>query len=152
MKIKNDNLKDITKFEFLLTIDDNIICQRYFNVRKYNPQTRDSIDVYDTMSYITTELEEDLVKKSIEKLYDEYNPYRFKKDSDDKLTNEDKPNLWDEKFHLILKLNGSEVYHKILPAGIYPPKVRYTVDIRPIIPRILNELSDTLSRKKLSYY
>ena len=29
MKIKNDNLKDITKFEFLLTIDDNIICQRY---------------------------------------------------------------------------------------------------------------------------
>ena len=104
------------------------------------------------MSYITTELEEDLVKKSIEKLYDEYNPYRFKKDSDDKLTNEDKPNLWDEKFHLILKLNGSEVYHKILPAGIYPPKVRYTVDIRPIIPRILNELSDTLSRKKLSYY
>ena len=110
MKIKNDNLKDITKFEFLLTIDDNIICQRYFNVRKYNPQTRDSIDVYDTMSYITTELEEDLVKKSIEKLYDEYNPYRFKKDSDDKLTNEDKPNLWDEKFHLILKLNRIQIY------------------------------------------
>ena len=48
MKIKNDNLKDITKFEFLLTIDDNIICQRYFNVRNYNPKTRDSIDVHDS--------------------------------------------------------------------------------------------------------
>ena len=152
MKIKNDNLKDVTKFEFLLTIDDNIICQRYFNVRKYNSKAMDSIDVHDTMCDISSGLEEELVKKSIDRLYDEYNPYRFKKESDDKLTKDEKPTLWDEKFHLILKLNGNEVYHRILPAGIYPPKVRYTVDIRPIIPRILNELSDTLSRKKLSYY
>ena len=104
------------------------------------------------MSYISSGLEDELVSKSIDKLYDEYNPYRFRKDNDDRLTKSPKPTVWDEKFHLILKLNGSEIYHRILPAGIYPPKVRYTVDIRPIIPRILNKLSDSLSRKKLIYY
>ena len=29
--------KKITKFEFLLTLEDHIICQRFFNVRGYKP-------------------------------------------------------------------------------------------------------------------
>ena len=31
----SNNQDNITKFEFLLTLENNIVCQRYFNVRNH---------------------------------------------------------------------------------------------------------------------
>ena len=36
MKEKND----VTKMEFLLMLNENIVVQRYFNVKGYNPKAR----------------------------------------------------------------------------------------------------------------
>ena len=43
--MKKEN-KDQQKFEFLLKIDNNIICQRYFNVKNFNPKAVKSMDFY----------------------------------------------------------------------------------------------------------
>ena len=32
------------KFEFILRINDNIICQRYFNIRGYNNRAKESME------------------------------------------------------------------------------------------------------------
>ena len=37
---------DITKMEFLLTLNENIVVQRYFNVKGYNPDAKSSIEFY----------------------------------------------------------------------------------------------------------
>jgi len=39
--------QDIVKMEFLITLNNNIVIQRYFNVRGYNPTARVSVDLYD---------------------------------------------------------------------------------------------------------
>ena len=35
---------DVTKLEFLMMVNDNIIVQRFFNVRDYNPKAKNSIE------------------------------------------------------------------------------------------------------------
>ena len=37
---------DVIKMEFLITLNNNIVIQRYFNVRDYNPQARSSMELY----------------------------------------------------------------------------------------------------------
>ena len=39
--------QDSTKMEFLLTLNENIVVQRFFNVRGYNPKAKSSTDLYD---------------------------------------------------------------------------------------------------------
>jgi hypothetical protein len=36
---------DVIKMEFLITLNDNIVIQRYFNVRGYNPTAKNSLDM-----------------------------------------------------------------------------------------------------------
>jgi hypothetical protein len=38
--------QDSTKMEFLLTLNDNIVVQRFFNVRGYNPKAKNSVELY----------------------------------------------------------------------------------------------------------
>ena len=38
---------DFTKVEFLLKCNENIIVQRFFNVRGFNPKSRNSFNVYE---------------------------------------------------------------------------------------------------------
>ena len=55
----------------------------------------------------------------------------------------------EENFTLTIKKGNKVIYDTITPANIYPPKVRYTVDIRPQISSIIRELTKTLSDKKV---
>ena len=43
---------DITKMEFLLTLNDNIIVQRYFNVKGFNGDAKSSMELADTVNDI----------------------------------------------------------------------------------------------------
>ena len=55
----------------------------------------------------------------------------------------------EEYFLLEIKHNDDVFISRVFPAHIYHPKVRYSVDIRPKIRRILGELSETLSSDNL---
>jgi hypothetical protein len=58
----------------------------------------------------------------------------------------EEPNELDEQYFLLQIKQLDEVFiERIFPAHYYHPKVRYAVDIRPMLKRILNDLTEILS-------
>ena len=134
---------DITKFEFVLTLEGHIICQRYFNVKDHVNQSRRSMDLHYYIKSICEEISEDLKIKSSNYLCENQNYFL----SSDYV--EDSPEKDREHFLLEIKLEDEVFIQRIFPAYYYHPKVRYTVDIRPKLKRILSDLTDILSSEEL---
>lgn len=130
---------DSTKVEFLLSLSGNIICQRFFNVKDFNHNAKRSLDITIDMSNICEEISNDLKEKTLDFLNSNQNYYPVLESG---TTNEVEE---EEYFLLELKLNDAVFIQRIFPAHVFPPKVRYSVDIRPKLRRILNNLTDTLS-------
>lgn len=64
----------------------------------------------------------------------------------------DNPNLMEtsntegeEYFNIFLKIDDKILHHRRFDAKVYPPKVRYTMDIRVRAKEVLKELSELLS-------
>ena len=137
------NQKEITKFEFLLTLEGNIIIQRFFNVIGHNPRSRRSMDLHYAIKNICEEISENLKIKSSD--YMSENPNYFygsdvlEEDADNK----------EEYFLLEVKLGDDVFISRIFAAHYYHPKARYSVDVRPKIRGILSELTEILSSDEL---
>lgn len=144
------------KFEFLLLINGNIICQRYFNVKDYNPNVVNSYDLKECADrcadLITGEGSSDLPSKSTLKgktwdyLWNSYNPYL------DEYPPCDTKNIYDDEdlFTFQIRVNGHSIIEKIFTGNHYPPKVRYDVDIRSVISEIINDVQETMCEKDLT--
>jgi len=142
--MKNQN--DVTKMEFLLTLNENIVVQRYFNVRGYNPMARKSIDMIRTVDEISNKLMASLKDKTLVYMLDNYNQIALDPAILD-TSNTDGP----EHFNIYIKLGDETICHKIIDAKIFPPKIRYTVDIRPQLKSVLRALTDIFSTEDLTY-
>jgi hypothetical protein len=137
---------DVTKVEFLMTLNNNFVVQRFFNVKGYNPKVKNSTDLYDYIKELSEELQTKLRNKSM--VYMLENRFQIEEDPTVlETSNTDGP----EVFNIILKVGNETICHRIIDAKVYPPKVRYTLDIRPSIKNILRELTDILSEKNLSF-
>jgi hypothetical protein len=130
--------KENQKFEFLLTLNKNIICQRYFNVRNYNPKSARSLDLYYTMRDIVSDIIDTLKAKTTDIISE------FYRDEVSNLQGQE------EHFTITIKRENTNIIQYIFPADLYPPRVKYSVDIRPQISYFLREITDTLSRKRLT--
>jgi len=135
--------QDVTKFEFLLTLEGNIICQRFFNVREHNSQARRSLDLHYYIQNICEEISEDLKTKTLDYLH-ENREYFFGLSPAESKEDEQK-----ENFLLVIKMGDDVFIQRMFAADIFHPKVRYTVDIRPHLKRYLSELTDILSSEEL---
>lgn len=135
---------ETTKLEFLLTLSGNIIVQRFFNVKGYNPKVRRSIDLYENVKKICEEIGEDLKEKTLDYLHENQNYFPLF----DPLNNEGSDT--EEYFLLEIKYNDDVFISRVFPAHIYHPKVRYSVDIRPMLRGILGGLSETLSSNHIT--
>ncbi len=62
--------QDVTKFEFLLTLEGNIICQRFFNVREHNSKSRRSMDLHYYVKNICSDISDDLKTKTLDYLHE----------------------------------------------------------------------------------
>lgn len=133
------NNQESTKFEFLLTLEGNIVVQRFFFVKDYNPNVKKSLDLYDCVKNICDEISDDLKKKTFEYLTDSQNFYQFGEGV------EEEKDTSKENFLVEIKQGNDVFIQRLFPAYVYHPKVRYTVDIRPKIKSILGSLTDTLS-------
>ena len=58
----------------------------------------------------------------------------------------------DENFNMYIKLDDMTICQRTFDAKVYPPKVRYTVDLRPKLKSILSDLTDIFSDKKFNYF
>jgi len=140
------------KFEFTLLINGNIICQRYFGVKNYN---QDSIKSYELRDCIDRCVElitgsrtfshpETLRAKTEDYVWENYNPYL-----DEYPLPEQKDDEKEDIFKFQIKIDNKVVIETDFSGNIYPPKVRYSVDIRRIIPQIVTEIQETLALSKL---
>jgi hypothetical protein len=135
--------QDLTKFELLLTLEGNIVVQRYFNVKGHNPKSRRSMDLHYYVKYICEEIFEDLKIKTSDYLNDN-REYYFGLESAETNEIEDK-----ENFLLEIKMGDDVFIQRMFPAYFFHPKVRYTVDIRPHLKRYLSDLTAILSTEEL---
>jgi len=56
-----------------------------------------------------------------------------------------------EHFNIFIKVGDVTICQRQLNAKLFPPKIRYTVDIRPHIKTLLFDLTDIFSSKNLTY-
>ena len=138
--------QESVKLEFLMTVNDNIIVQRFFNVREFNPEAKNSIDLYNILYDFKIDIEEQLKLKTANYMVD--NMY-------DIIHN---PNILEtsviegpEYFNIYIKQGDMTICHRQVDAKIYPPKIRYTVDVRPYLKSLLNSLTDTFSSDELNF-
>ena len=138
--------QDITKMEFLLTLNDNIIVQRFFNVRGYNPKSKNSLDLYWYIKSLKEDLEYYLKMKTVTYMMD--NRDSIEHDPSVMSTSfTDEPEI----FNLYVKNGEQTICHRVFDGKMFPPKVRYTVDVRPFLKNVLKELTDIFSHDKLTY-
>ncbi len=137
---------DSTKMEFLLTLNDNIVVQRFFNVKNYNPKAKNSLELYEFMKALSEELHYYLKMKTVVYMMDN----RDSIEHDVSIMN---TSFTDgaEVFNLFVKVGEQTICHRVFDGKRYPPKVRYTVDVRPFLKDVLRELTDIFSNNKLSY-
>ena len=133
MKTRLDNTQ---KCEFLLKLEGNIVCQRFFSVRNFNELATHSIDLHDSVSDIVDDIINRLKLKTLFILESDYveSPMELEQK--------------EEHFTITIKKGKNVIYIRNFRGDLYPPKVRYTVDIRPQISSILRDLTQTLSLKK----
>lgn len=135
-----------TKLEFLMKVNNNIIVQRLFNIKDYNPKAKGSTDLYNLIKDFKNDLERELKMKTATYMLD--NMYEI-------INN---PSVLDtsytdgpESFSIYIKEGDVTICHREFDAKIYPPKIRYTVDVRPHLKNLLMSLTDIFSSKNLTY-
>jgi len=142
MKEQNES----TKLEFLMMVNDNIIVQRFFNVKDFNPRAKTSVELYDLIKDFKHDLVYQLKMKTVTYMLD--NMYEIVNN----------PAVMDtsfiegpEYFNVFIKQGDVTICHRQIDAKIYPPKIRYTVDVRPHLKNLLLSLTDIFSSKNLSF-
>ena len=135
-----------TKLEFLMKVNNNIIVQRLFNIKDYNPKAKSSIELYGLIKDFKMDLEKELKMKTATYMLD--NMYEIMNNPailDTSYT--DGP----ESFSIYIKEGDKTICHREFDAKVYPPKIRYTVDVRPHLKNLLMSLTDIFSSKNLTY-
>ena len=56
-----------------------------------------------------------------------------------------------ENFNMYIKLGEQTICHRIFDGKMFPPKIRYTVDVRPYLKDLLKGLTDIFSEQKLYF-
>jgi hypothetical protein len=138
--------QDSVKLEFLMMVNDNIIVQRFFNVRDFNDKAKNSLELYELIHTLKVDIQSQLALKTVTYMTD--NMYEIINNPAILETSYiDGP----EYFNIFIKQNDVTICHRQIDAKVYPPKVRYTVDVRPHLKNLLMNLTDIFSSKNLTY-
>lgn len=139
--------QEVTKVEFLLMCNDNIVVQRYFNVKGFNKNAHKSVEFYEYIDSLCNKLQYDLKMRSVVYMLDN----QFEISENPEILNTSITD-GDENFNIYIKLDDMTICQRTFDAKVYPPKVRYTVDLRPKLKAILSDLTDIFSGKKFNYF
>ena len=138
--------QDVTKLEFLLMCNDNIVVQRFFNVKGFNKKAHKSEEFYDYIRSFSNQLQNDLKMRTIVYMLD--NQYEISENPEVLNTSITEG---EENFNIYIKLDNVTICQRTFDAKLYPPKVRYTVDLRPKLKTILGILTDIFSGGKFNF-
>ncbi len=141
------------RFEFILYINQTkYIVQRFFNIRDFNEDSIKSLELKDLMDSIAGInngalgemgiIPKFLKQKTQEYLWNNYNPYMPQQEEINK-------NIYEklDNFQFEIKIDKISVAKSEFSGNVFPPKVRYDVNIKEIIPSIMSEIRAYLSQK-----
>ena len=137
--------QDIVKMEFLITLNNNIVIQRYFNVRGYNNKARASMEFYDYMKDLVYDFEQTQKMRTVVYMMD--NQYDILEDPSILETDNTEDS---ETFNFYVRIGDQTICHRHLDAKLFPPKIRYTVDIRQEAKSVLRDLTDIFSGREFN--
>lgn len=141
--VKRDNRTDYKeKFQFLLSVNGNIICQRYFKINGFDEDNIKSLDFTKTIDESVEMIQEDLAYKS--RIYLWYNstlPTKLtgfidgveeeylENPKTDKTKEEEMTEPYSTTFKFSFLVNEIPVYERIWDGSQYPKYVRNSVDL-----------------------
>jgi hypothetical protein len=140
------------RFEFVLYINNNIICQRYFNIYDFNEDSIKSLELKEMMDNIAGMsnggfggmgiIPNYLKQKSLNYLWDNYNPYSIQNDESYKA-----PAKKGDVFKFEFKVDKRSVSEIEFPNDFFTLNPKVNIDIREIIPSIMTEIRQSLNQK-----
>lgn len=142
ISLSNNQFKE--RFQFLLSVNDNIICQRYFKVNGLNTHALDSYELKEVLDNIVYEIQNDLASKSriflwyttpallkingfLDRQQTEYIDCAF--NADDSTENDEHLKAYDVIFKFSFLDEDKIVYERIWDGTVYPKYVRNSVDL-----------------------
>jgi hypothetical protein len=134
------------KFEFVLYINGNIICQRYFSVKGYNREVRYSMDLKWCIDEVVGIIKEDLKEKSKDYLYRQFNTH-VKQTKEEIDANRKDIYEKEDFFDFEIKVDDRVMAKSRFSGNLYPQRVRYSVDVRKLIPGIISNIQEAFSQE-----
>lgn len=148
--LNNESYKE--RFQFILSLGENIICQRYFRINGFTQDAIESVELKETLDDIVYMIQKDLESKSrvyqfytrnepvkLTGFYDTYAEVMANRDSATYFTYPDdipntyedteKPEPYEFMFKFSFLMDGNVVYERIWDGGDYPRYVRNSVDL-----------------------
>lgn len=140
------------RFEFILYINENIVCQRYFDIFHYKEEFTNSLELKEMMDEIAGMnngglgslgiIPNHLKKQSMDMLWEKYNPFFIP-------TNQYKGNgNRKDMFYFEFIVDKKVVCKTEFPNEFYNLIPGLEINIRGIIPEIISEIRYSSSRKK----
>lgn len=143
------------RFEFMLRINGHPICQRYFDIRNFNEDCINSLELKELMDKLvgmnngpigSMGLIPDFLKEETrEYLWGYYNPWKVQKTED---INQRDIFEKEDTFSFEFRVDNRTVSESTFTGNYFPPKVRYQVNIKKIIPEIIHEFRECLSKNR----
>ena len=151
--LNNESYKE--RFQFIFSLNENIICQRYFRINGFNADSIESVELRDTIDEIVTMLKNDLVSKSraymwytretplkltgfgaswlddayVKEKSGEATFFEYPPEIVDTYGDTEKPQPYEFTFKFEFVMDDKPVYQCIWDGGVYPRYVRNSVDL-----------------------
>lgn len=140
--LQNELYKD--RFQFILSLDDFIICQRYFRINGFSKSYLESYELKETIDDIVDLIKNDLTSKSrVYQWYTRNSPiqltgfsyedkpdyFTYPDDIEDTYSDNERPNPYEYTFKFSFMVDEKVVCEKIWDGGDYPRFVRNSVDL-----------------------
>ena len=136
-------------YEFLFLINGNPIVGRNFPIYNFNKDSFNSIELKELVDDCVDILKLHFKNKTYDYMYKYYNPYFYSTAEENVSTDVEVKDIYEEEDFFTFQIlhNKKIVVEKIFTGNDYPPQVRYDVDIRKILPKILDQVQQGLNQK-----
>lgn len=132
-------------YEFLFMINGNPIVGRNFPIKNFNKESLNSLDLKDVVDDVVNVIKLHFKNNTYEYLYKYYIYFNENSNNEEYEVRDIYEN--EDFFTFQIKVNNRVIIEKIFTGNDFPPKVRYDVDIRKIIPKIIETIQIGLSQK-----
>tara|TARA_R110000765_G_scaffold372945_3_gene463424 strand:+ start:244 stop:735 length:492 start_codon:yes stop_codon:yes gene_type:complete len=136
-------------YEFLFLINGNPIVGRNFPIYNFNKDSFNSIELKELVDDCVDILKVHFKNKTYDYMYKYYNPYFYSTAEENVSTDVEVKDIYEEEDFFTFQIlhNKKIVVEKIFTGNDYPPQVRYDVDIRKILPKIIDQVQQGLNQK-----